>query len=91
MGALVVMAVGGALMAFVPKVKQMQTYQKTCDTLQQRIDSTLSAEKDFKTRQQRFQTEAYYVEKIAHEVGYAYEDEVIFQFLEDSATNGPIK
>ena len=91
MGALVVMAVGGALMAFVPKVRQMNAYQKTCDTLQKRIDETLSAEKDFKTRQQRFQTEAYYVEKIAHEVGYAYEDEVIFQFLEDSTTNGPLK
>jgi cell division protein FtsB len=82
------MALAGILMVFLPKVKQMQAYQETSDELQQQIDRTLAQEKELKTKQQRFLSEPYYVEKIAHEVGYAYPNEVIFQFMEeDTQTN----
>ena len=85
--ALAIMAIGGALIAFLPKVHQMQTYQNRCDELQNRIDITASAEKELKLKQQQFLSDPYYVEKVAHEVGYARKDEVIFQFLDEPETN----
>ena len=84
--AVVVMAAVGIVLAFTPKVKQMQTYQVTRDTLQQRIEITVAAEKDLKDKQQRFQTDSSYVEKVAHEVGYAGKGEMIFHFPEETGT-----
>ncbi len=78
-----VMAVVGVLLAFGPKVRQMKNYQNTRDTLQERIDQTVAAEKELKSKQQRFLTDSTYVERVAHEVGYARKDETIFQFPEE--------
>ena len=84
--AVVVMAVVGIVLAFAPKVKQMQTYQNTRDTLQQRIDVTVTAEKELKEKQQRFRTDPAYVERVAHEVGYARKGEIIYHFPEETGT-----
>jgi cell division protein FtsB len=84
LAAVVVMAIVGVVLAFAPKVQQMQDYQNTRDTLQQRIDITLSAEKELKEKQQRFLTDPSYVEKVAHEVGYARKDEMIYHFPEET-------
>ena len=81
LGAIGVMALVGILLAFGPKVRQMKAYQATRDTLQQRIDETVAAEKELKNKQQRFLSDPEYVERVAHEVGYARKDETIFQFL----------
>ena len=85
--AVVVMAGIGILLAFAPKVRQMQGYQQTRDTLQQRIDVTLAAEKELKEKQRRFMTDPEFVEKVAHEVGYARQDETIYHFPEETGTN----
>lgn len=85
--AVVAMAVVGIVLAFAPKVRQMQSYQDTRDTLQQRIDVTLAAEKELKEKQQRFLTDPSYVEKVAHEVGYARSDEMIYHFPEETGSN----
>ncbi|MEN7973138.1 MAG: septum formation initiator family protein [Verrucomicrobiota bacterium] len=82
--AAVAMAAVGAVLAFAPKVKQMQTYQNTRDTLQQRIDVTVAAERELKEKQQRFLTDPAYVERVAHEVGYARRNEAIFHFPEET-------
>jgi cell division protein FtsB len=79
--AISVMAVVGIVLAFTPKVKQIQAYQNTRDTLQQRIDVTVAAERDLKEKQRRFQNDPNYVERVAHEVGYARKDEMIYHFL----------
>jgi cell division protein FtsB len=84
--AVVAMAAVGIVLAFTPKVKQMQTYQTTRDTLQQRIEVTVTAEKELKEKQQRFRTDPTYVEKVAHEVGYASKGEMIFHFPEETGT-----
>jgi cell division protein FtsB len=84
--AVVAMAAVGIVLAFTPKVKQMQTYQTTRDTLQQRIEVTVTAEKGLKEKQQRFRTDPTYVEKVAHEVGYASKGEMIFHFPEETGT-----
>lgn len=83
--AVVILAGVGAVLAFAPKVRQMQSYQQTRDQLQQRIDVTEAAEKDLKERHRRFLSDPEYVKKIAHEVGYAHPDEIIFYFPEETA------
>jgi len=84
--AVVVMAAVGIVLAFTPKVKQMQAYQNTRDALQQRIDITLAAEKDLKEKQRRFLGDPDFVEKVAHEVGYAHKGEMIYHFPEETGT-----
>jgi cell division protein FtsB len=84
--AVVIMAAVGIVLAFTPKVNQMQTYQNTRDTLQQRIEITVAAEKELKDKQQRFRNDPSYVEKVAHEVGYATKGEMIFHFPEETGT-----
>jgi cell division protein FtsB len=86
--AVMVMAVVGIVLAFTPKVRQMQAYQNTRDALQQRIDVTVSSENELKEKQRRFLSDPEYVKKVAHEVGYARSDEVIFHFPEETGTHG---
>jgi hypothetical protein len=82
--AIIVMAGIGLVLAFTPKVRQMQAYQKTYDTLQHRIDITVTAEKESKEKQRRFFSDPAFVEKVAHEVGYARKSETIFHFPEET-------
>ena len=79
--AAIAMAAVGIVLAFTPKVKQMQAYQNTRDTLQQQIDVAVADERDLKERQQRFRTDPTYIERVAHEVGYAHKGEMIYHFL----------
>jgi cell division protein FtsB len=78
------MLLAGAILMFLPKVKQMQTYQDKRDTLKQQIEVTVAAEKELKGKQHRFLSDPAYVEKVAHEVGYARQDETIFHFSEET-------
>ena len=77
----------GVLLMFLPKVKQMQGYQTTRDTLQDQIEVTVTAEKELKEKQRRFMSDPAYVEKVAHEVGYARKGEMIYHFPEETGTN----
>ena len=86
LGAIGIMALVGVVLAFGPKVRQMKSYQATRDTLQQRIDETVAAEKELKNKQQRFLADPTYVERVAHEVGYACKDETIYHFPEETGT-----
>ena len=85
--AISVMAVVGIVLAFTPKVRQIQLYQDTCNQLQQRIDITVAAERELKEKQHRFLTDPTYVERVAHEVGYARKDEIIYHFSEETGSN----
>ncbi len=82
LAAIGVMAIVGVALAFAPKVKQMQTYQNTRDTLQHRIDIAVSDERELKEKQRRFLSDPAYIEKVAHEVGYARKGEMIYHFPE---------
>jgi cell division protein FtsB len=82
--AIAIMAGVGVVLAFTPKVKQMQSYQQTLDDLEQRIEITETAEKEMKENIRRFKTDPAYVEKVAHEVGYARDDETIYHFPEET-------
>ena len=82
--AISVMAGVGIVLAFTPKIRQIRVYQDTRDQLQQRIDVTLAAERDLKEKQHRFQSDPRFVERVAHEVGYARKDEMIYHFTEET-------
>ena len=84
LAAITVMAVVGVVLAFTPKVKQMQAYQNTRDTLQHRIDVAVTSEREIKGNIQRFRSDPAYVERVAHEVGYASKDEMIYHFPEET-------
>ncbi|MDF7826271.1 septum formation initiator family protein [Pontiellaceae bacterium B12227] len=84
--AIIIMAGVGVVLAFTPKVRQLQEYQTTHDKLQQRINVTLAAEQDLKDKQRRFNSDPEFVEKVAHEVGYARTNETIFHFPEESGS-----
>ena len=85
--AIIVMAGVGVVLAFTPKVRQLKEYQTTHDNLQQRINVTLAAEQDLKNKQRRFNSDPDFVEKVAHEVGYALPNETIFHFPEETGEN----
>ena len=80
LGVLLGVVVVGIALAFIPKVRQFNTYQEKSQTLQREIDQTLLAEQTLKEQQRRFTTDPDFVERIAHEVGYAHPDETIFHF-----------
>lgn len=84
--AIVIMAGVGVVLAFTPKVRQLQSYQETSDALQQRISVTLTAEQDLKNKQRQFNSDPDFVEKVAHEVGYARTNETIFHFPEETGS-----
>ena len=83
-----VMAGVGVVLAFAPKVKQLKNYQATHDALQQRIDVTVTSEKQLKENQRRFFSDPEFVERVAHEVGYARTNETVFHFQDEDGTNG---
>ena len=83
------MILTGIAFIFVPKVRQSHEYQATRDELQTKIDEVCAAEKQLKTKQQQFKTDPVFVEKVAHEVGYAHKDEMIFHFPETNQTAQP--
>ncbi len=81
-----IMAGVGIVLAFTPKVKQMQTYQNTVDSHQRSIDLTVSEEHETKDNIRRFKNDPVFVERVAHEVGYARKDETIFHFPEETGS-----
>ena len=82
--AISMMAVVGIVLAFTPKIRQIRSYQDTRDQIQQRIDVTVAAERDLKEKQHRFLSDPSFVERVAHEVGYARKDEMIYHFTEET-------
>jgi len=82
--AIALMAVAGVVLAFTPKVRRMQDYQKTLDRYQHRIEVSLSTEREIKENIRRFLADPVYVERVAHAVGYAHRDETIYHFPEET-------
>ena len=85
--AIIIMAGTGVVLAFAPKVRQLQKHQETYNDLQQEIETTENAENELKTNQRRFDSDRVFVERIAHEVGFAHKDEIIVHFDDPSAGN----
>jgi len=88
------LALTGVVFAFLPKVHQSRAYQATRQALEAEIRSQEEAIKELRIRQERFGSDKYFVQQLAHEIGYAHENEMIYQFGEKpsaGATNDPLK
>lgn len=88
------LALVGVVFAFLPKVTQSRTYQETRTALESDIRSQEEAIKELRMKQERFGTDKYFVQQLAHEIGYAHAGETIYQFGEKTGlgpTNNEIQ
>ena len=85
--AVILLALIGVVFAFLPKVTQFKNYQETKTNLEAEIRAEEERIKDLRLKQEKFSTDKHFVQKIAHEIGFAHEGEVIFQFNDSSKTN----
>jgi uncharacterized membrane protein len=85
--AVIGLALVGVVFAFLPKVSQFSSYQKTKNELDKDIRNKEEAIKELRLKQERFGSDKYFVQKIAHETGYAHEGEMIYQFNDKAVSN----
>jgi hypothetical protein len=88
--ALVALGLVGASVAFVPKWKEYREYQRRSsemareEALEQEMINLLKA------KQERFRTDPRFVVRIAHDLGLARSNEVIFRFQQEAPTLRPV-
>jgi len=87
--AVIGLALTGVIFAFLPKVNQFRGYQATKEALEADIRTKEESIKELRLKQERFGTDKYFVQQIAHEVGFAHEGETIYQFNEKAVSNPP--
>lgn len=81
----------GAAIAFLPKIQQFQGYQDTKSSLEADIRAEEARIQLYRMNQEKFSTDKHFVQKIAHEIGFAHEGETIYQFDEAAGTNGDVR
>ena len=86
--AMVLLVLIGAALAFLPKIQQFQGYKETKTGLEKEIRTEKSRIKDLREKQQKFTTDKNFVQRLAHEKGFAHENETIYQLEEPAETNG---
>ena len=87
-GILVTVIVIGIIFAFAPKIKNKDTYQKIYEANKSKTEKLKLEEEQIKINIERIKKDPSFAEKIAHEKGYAREDETIFYFPDDIKENG---
>jgi hypothetical protein len=87
--AVVGLALTGIVFAFLPKVNQFRSYQDTKNALEADIRAKEESIKELRLKQERFGSDKYFVQQIAHERGFAHEGETIYQFNEKAVSNSP--
>ncbi len=66
--------------AFPPKWAEFKKNEKRRDALRCDVFDVKAEARTLRHNQERFLSDKYFVQKLAHEIGYAHEEEVIFQF-----------
>jgi len=89
--AAILLALIGVVFAFLPKVTQFKDYQQTKNSLETEIRAEEERIKELRLNQEKFSTDKHFVQKIAHEIGFAHEGEIIYQFEDESGTNRAVK
>jgi len=85
--AIICLAVIGVALAFWPKVDQFRSYQSIKSDLMAEIRAENERIAELRNKQAKFRTDKHFVQKIAHEIGFAHDGETIFQFEEEPSTN----
>lgn len=78
----VLLALIGVCFAFLPKIQQFQSYEETQTRLKNEISAEKERIKELRHNQEKFSTDKNFVQKKAHEIGFAHEGETIYQFDE---------
>ncbi len=84
---MVVLALIGSAFAFMPRIQQYNEYQETKRQLEEKIREENKRCNGLRLNQQKFTSDKYFVQKLAHEKGFAHEGETIYQFEEVPVTN----
>jgi len=85
--AAILLALMGVVFAFFPKVIQFRSYQEIRESLEVSIRTEEERIKELRFKQERFRTDPNFVQQIAHKIGFAHENETIFQFNDATDTN----
>ncbi len=83
LGALIVVLVIGIIVAFTPQVNNLNKYQEIKLANEEKIEQLQNQERQLKENINRLIHDPNFVEQVAHEKGYAREDETIFYFPDD--------
>ena len=83
--ALVVLAVAGAAVLFMPKWREYREYQRRQVEAADKLRLEEEMLKVLKMKEDRFQRDPRFVEQIAHDLGLAKTNEVIFKFHDEGA------
>jgi cell division protein FtsB len=70
----------GIYFAFYPKVKDREKYKQIYLSNEKKIEELIAVEKKLKKNIDLIKTDPIYAEQVAHEKGYARENETIFYF-----------
>ena len=76
------MASLGAVLMFAPKVREFRDLQTRDADKQREIDETDAEYNKYRDNNRRFPADRDFVEKVAHEEGFARPNETIVQFSE---------
>ena len=82
--AILAMTVIGATLLFAPKVQQMQMYKERLASKQRSCKLQREISNEFAKKSRRLNTDREFAERVAHEIGYAKPNEIIFHFQEDT-------
>lgn len=87
LGVLVLIGMG---FMFVPLIQEDREYQRREQALREEIRHDEERIRELRMKQERFQSDPAFVERIAHDMGLAKPNETIFRFIdEDEAVDTP--
>ncbi len=86
LGVLVLVGMG---FMFVPLIQEDREYQRRESALREEIRQEEQRIRELKLKQERFQSDPAFVERIAHEIGLAKPDETIFRFVDEEPGTDP--
>ena len=69
--------------AFPPKLAEFQKNEVRRDELEKENRRFKTEANALRRNQDRFLSDKWFVQKVAHETGYAHEGEIIFEFVEE--------
>jgi cell division protein FtsB len=73
--------------AFLPKIKTLETYQKRRDQLSQENTDKQARALEFRNMQEQFATNPAFVERTAREIGMIKPDETVIRFVSNPPPN----
>jgi len=87
-GGVVLLLVLWVVTAFPAKWTEFRKDEARRKELSEDVRQLKAGANELRRNQERFLTDRYFVQKLAHDIGYAHKEETIFHFDEPTSTNG---